>query len=62
MKISLIISEDDTVNILLFDDNRRLRRKIWVYPDGTTTYRDWKDNKQISGSELGEKVLLEKIK
>jgi len=36
--IGLIIHDDDVVNVFFMDETRAMRRKVWLYPDGSIQY------------------------
>lgn len=48
-------------HIFIWDEQGRLRRKLWFYPDGSITYREWDEDGTQLG-ELGEHPLLCRIK
>ena len=57
MKVGLIIHDDDVVNVFFHDENRVLKRKIWIYPNGEITYMDFTPKP----SENKRGVILEKM-
>lgn len=54
---NVTVQPDKVTNIFIWDKEKRLRRKLWIHPDGHITYREWTHTgMQLYGDR--ERVLL----
>ena len=56
-KTAVCIDKENIVFVVLYDRNDRPKRKVWVYPDGRITFRDF----DAPPSKSQEYVLLRPI-
>lgn len=46
MKVAVYIDNDETVCIILYAKQTEPVRKIWVFPDGKISFRDFGDSRK----------------